>query len=789
MLCAWKFKVSVAGLVGLVMVPSALSAATVPDRDGEDGPVPKAQGKGFNMDYRPFLCYTINCKTAAKGDDNLAIKGIAIRLAQRSEAAVCFDTELMRYAAGWTNGFLDISKTHLTSYKGSQEAFIDGTIQFSTKAIPGWARKDQWADPRPLHAGPLPADWAKFTGLHRHGDEVILNYSVGGAEIFELPGFEATNGLSAFTRTFHIGKTDLPLTLYICEVQGGNVSERLTFGAGANRIIGKTAKNPAFCGIVSPAASDAMPELTVEEGTRLQCRLPASPVPRVLKVVVSNGSLAEDGAWARSWPWERTLRDPKQFCHGGPSRWTNSITTKGRLGFATGPYVVDTLTVPESNPWKSWMRFVAFDFFSDGRAAISTWNGDVWIVSGIDDKLENLTWKRFAAGLFEPLGLKIVDDQVFVLCRDRLARLHDLDHDGEADFYESFNSDAPAGPSYHAFAFDLQTDRAGNFYYTRCGQRVDPALPLNGGMVKVSKDGTKAELIARGLRAANGVSIGPHEEITCSDNQGNWIPSSRINLIKRDGFYGYVPHARAATVPTDYEKPICWIPQAIDNSSGGQVWVTSDQWGPLKGQLLHTSYGKGTLFLVLMEQIDGQAQGGVVQFPLKFESGIMRGRFHPRDGQLYVCGLKGWQTAGVRDAAFQRVRYAGKALRMPCEMHVTHRGIEVKFTCALDESSATDEQNYAIEQWNYKWSEDYGSPDFSVINPNAKGRDPVAVKSIQLGPDRKSVFLEIPELRPVMQMKIQFRIKADDGSPIAYEIYNTINRAGHGTTPAPQGIR
>ena len=92
-----------------------------------------------------------------------------------------------------------------------------------------------------------------------------------------------------------------------------------------------------------------------------------------------------------------------------------------------------------------------------------------------------MTWKRFAAGLFEPLGLKIVDDEVFVLCRDQLMRLRDLNGDGEADFHECFNNDTWLGPSYHAFAFDLQTDRAGNFYYIRCGQRVDPALPLFSG--------------------------------------------------------------------------------------------------------------------------------------------------------------------------------------------------------------------------------------------------------------------------------------------------------------------
>ena len=36
-------------------------------------------------------------------------------------------------------------------------------------------------------------------------------------------------------------------------------------------------------------------------------------------------------------------------------------------------------------------------------------------VSGVDDKLENLKWKRFATGLYQPLGLRIVDDKVYTV--------------------------------------------------------------------------------------------------------------------------------------------------------------------------------------------------------------------------------------------------------------------------------------------------------------------------------------------------------------------------------------
>jgi hypothetical protein len=81
--------------------------------------------------------------------------------------------------------------------------------------------------------------------------------------------------------------------------------------------------------------------------------------------------------------------------------------------------------------------------------------------------------------------------------------------------------------------------------------------------------------------------------------------------------------------------------------------------------MLHMSYGKCTLFNVLQEEVDGQAQGGVVRFPFKFTSGIMRGRFSPKDGQLYVSGLNVWQSDASKFGCLYRVRYTGKPVTMP----------------------------------------------------------------------------------------------------------------------------
>ena len=101
---------------------------------------------------------------------------------------------------------------------------------------------------------------------------------------------------------------------------------------------------------------------------------------------------------------------------------------------------------------------------------------------------------------------------------------------------------------------------------------------------------------------------------------------------------------------------------------------------------------------------------------------------------------------------------------------------EVTFSTELDSQAASDLNNYAVEQWNYLWSSEYGSAEYSVVEPKEKGHDPVEVTKVSLSPDTKTVKLTFDEIAPVMQMKIQLKLKAADGAPVEYTIYNTVNK-------------
>ena len=723
--------------------------------DGKPAPKPRPTGTQWDaMDLGAF--YSGGLQVPGEKNDVFrpALKGLNLNLGH--DAAVCFDTERMRFGLGWRGGFVKLP----TGREGLEGvASPVGEIVFKAEVLPGWAdASGGFKEPNPpvkdgkelVSHGPLPKDWAKWRGLYVHGKQVILSYTVGKVGVLELPAYDVAN--QSFTRTIHR--------------EGAAPAQQLLLATDTKL-----------------KASHNLPGATVETTAAgwLVLKLPATPTASTFVVALS-ASGAAPKASAANLP---------ALTKGGAAQWNPVLETAGVLGKSDSAYTVDTLTLPDgkANPWNSWIRTSGFDFFADAtKAAICSASGDVWLVSGIDDTLAKLKWKRFATGLFQPLGLKIVDGKVYVLGRDQITRLHDLNNDGEADYYENFNNDIAISSHYHEFNLGLETDRAGNFYFNKGGNLSGAKHAHHGVVAKVSKDGSKLEVWANGLRAPNGNGVGPDDELTSSDNEGNWVPTSRVNLMKRGGFYGHVHTAHTSTPPTDYDKPLFWLPHQVDNSSGGQVWVTSDKWGPFRGDMLHMSYGTCSLFKVMKEEVAGQVQGGVVRFPLSFESGIMRGHFSPRDGQLYVTGLRVWQSSGAKTGAFHRVRYTGKPVAMPTALHVKPTGLEITFTTALDAKSAADDGNWAIDQWNYNWSAAYGSKMYSVSEPgkvigenkvnNPKfGGEDLVVKKATLRPDGKTVFLEVEGgVKPVMQMRVRMNLNAADGTPINQTIYNTVNK-------------
>ncbi len=703
------------------------------------------------VDSGPFFSGSIT------GPVGPVYKGIVVRLGANREASVCYDTELLRAAVGWT-GFLKFDPARFGVIVPPK---VDGPATFATPRFPGVSLNEKFQNFREANPyGPIPKDIAHYQGLYRHGQRVVLQYTTGqktapGGEstILESPWFEAfgegtNNRTTAITRTFRITPAAKPLRLLIADA-GAKVrlhprseSASLIDEPGIGRVL-----------VIAPHANAVTIKLLVASSETNEAAfeqlVAASPVPEDLLA----------------------LTQP------GPKAWGEPLVTKGEVSTdKSSPYVVDTITLPFQNRFNALFFCGGHDFLPDGRAAVCTLHGDVWLVDGIDDKLERITWRRFATGLFQPLGLKVVKGQVYVVGRDQITRLQDLNNDGEADFYENFNNDAHVTLNGHEYVTCLETDRAGNFYYVK--GNCNSQTPHDGSLLRVTPDGSKLDVFATGFRNSNGIGMGPHDEITVAPQEGEWTPASGVFLVREGGFYGGMMSHHRPTPPTDFERPLVWFSRLADNSSGGQVWTTSDRWGPLSNQLLHMSYGQCRLRLVLRDtgtSEPGQLNGGSIELPLRFNSGIHRGRMNPRDGQLYVTGLKGWTTSAVHDGCFQRVRYTGRPLDLPVGMKCYKNGIALTFSRDLDRPSAQEASNYQLEAWNYKWSAAYGSPEYKPSAPGQIGRDEVQIRSSTLLEDNHTVLLELTDLKPVDQLAVNYTLFSREGLGLEQSAVLTLN--------------
>jgi hypothetical protein len=516
--------------------------------------------------------------------------------------------------------------------------------------------------------------------------------------------------------------------------------------------------------------------ITDEEGN-LRLRIPAGREPIRLQINMTSLAAADkvDAFEKLAAKQPIAIADLTPLTKGGPANWPDVLSAELQLGNTPGPFVVDVLSHPANNPGNDRFRMTGVDFVPEkDEMIVATWDGSIWRVSGIGQTTDKapLQWRRIAAGLFQPLGIKIRDGVIFVTCRDQLVALHDLNNDSEIDWYESFNNDHQVTEHFHEFAMGLQTDAEGNFYYAKSARHALPALvPHHGTLLKVSADGKHTEIIANGFRAANGVCLNPDGSFVVTDQEGHWNPKNRINWVTGGGFYGnmFGYHDVVDSSDSAMEPPLCWITNAMDRSPAELLWVDSDRWGPLKGSLLNLSYGYGKVFIVPHEKVGGKMQGGMCELPLpQFPTGIMRGRFHPVDGQLYACGMFAWSSTQEQPGGLYRIRYAGGDVKLPVGLRAIAGGLEVTFTEPLSPESASDPANFSIQVWDLKRSANYGSEHLNEHR--------LTIRAAELTSDGRTVRLSIPDIAPTWGMEIVYALKTKDGQPFQGKIHNTIHQ-------------
>ncbi|NBA74695.1 auracyanin family protein [Emticicia sp. ODNR4P] len=459
----------------------------------------------------------------------------------------------------------------------------------------------------------------------------------------------------------------------------------------------------------------------------------------------------------------------------------------------------------------------------DGRLGVCTRRGEVWIIENpYQTNGTKPSYKLFASGLHESLGLAYRDGSFYCTQRGELTKLTDTDGDDKADLYENVANWDLSG-NYHEYSYGPVFDKNGDMYLTFnvawVGYGEGKLAKWRGWLVKVTKEG-KLEPVATGLRSPAGFTVNSNGDVLFGENQGDWVGSGRITHLEKGDFAGNAgglywtkepdsplkltredlpdtgePMYEAAKKVKALKLPAVWFPHAIMGISTADMIEdeTNGKFGPFQGQYIVFDQGQSKAMRMSLEKVNGKYQGACYPFREGFQSGTVRARWG-NDGSIFVgMTSRGWGSTGKDLYGLQRLVWNG---RLPFEMKTISArpdGFEIEFTQPVDAKTASNASSYELKSFTYKYHHNYGSP---IIN-----QEKTPLKGIIVSADRKKVRLVIDNLRKGYIHEVRpSGILNEEGQPLLHEVgYYTLNNIPDGeaaqlteaqkvkasTTPAP----
>ncbi|WP_345651604.1 family 16 glycoside hydrolase [Streptomyces siamensis] len=399
-------------------------------------------------------------------------------------------------------------------------------------------------------------------------------------------------------------------------------------------------------------------------------------------------------------------------------------------------------------------QVTGMDWLPDGRLAISTWGGsqttagEVYLLDHVTGKTsrDKVTVQKVASGLREPMGIKYVDGSLYVSQKHELTQLVDNNGDFVADDRRTIAT-WPYGGNFHEFAFGLLY-RDGYFYvnlsvainYGGATTTPQPA-PGRGTTYKINRKTGDIHPVAGGLRTPNGIGWGPGGDIFTTDNQGGWLPASKLVHIKQDRFFNHYTEPQGPFDDRSVTQPVLWLPQnEIANSPSTPLYLTK---GRYAGQMLFGDVTYGGLQRAYLEKVKGQYQGAVFRYTQGLEAGVNRITLGP-DGAIYAGGLGAdgnWGQEGKLKFGLQKLTPNGGNTFDIKEMRAVDGGFDLEYTQPLSQATAEKlASHYQAEQWRYTPTSDYGGPKIA--------EERLDVRSATLAGDGRTVHLRVDGLKP-----------------------------------------
>jgi glucose/arabinose dehydrogenase len=442
-------------------------------------------------------------------------------------------------------------------------------------------------------------------------------------------------------------------------------------------------------------------------------------------------------------------------------------------------YKITTFETPKETA----MEVGAVDLMPDGKLALGTRRGEVWIVSGAGSSdASQVSYRLFASGLHEVLGIAYnpKDKCLYATTRYEITKLKDTDSDGRADVFDNFCDGWGVSGDYHEYALGSNFDKNGDLWVTLClTGSFSSQVPFRGWALRIKPDGAMVPTCS-GVRSPGGVGFDADGEVYYTDNQGPWHGSCTLQHLVPGSFQGHPagnvwydkapnmgprpvdpspetfqgdrarnearPGGDPGRMVLERERIKQLLPPAvylvhgkIGNSASAIICDLSDgKFGPFKKQVFVADQSHSNLSRVFLETVNGIKQGVVFPFRGGFLSGLIGGRMDA-EGRIFTGGSdRGWGARGGKPFCFEKLEWTGKVPFEVHEMRAKPDGFELTFTQPVDAKTAGDVASYSMREFTYAYREQYGGEEIAEVIPK--------ITKAELGKDGKTVRLTISPL-------------------------------------------
>ncbi len=644
-----------------------------------------------------------------------------------------FDPRLLAITKIWQGGFLDMTGEFLNrGGKGLKMGYESREISLGSKPFliaplnaKGEAIDFSFKEARFGDAATVKASLdSKEDHLARVAamDAQFLGYSRDSKQKQQLPSFQ-----------YRVGKNTLDIRTTIAA--DGTVTVNLTGELGSPQTFALN--------------SDALQNIASKQGqlANQQWTLPAGKTNATLtaKITLANN------AWRPEMVKFDYRKQPVKI-------------TESKANMPAG-YSVESYYPPKDNFGREQLfEALGLSLTEDNTVVIATRTAGIW-------RLVKGQWHLFADGTFDSLGVIAEDKKglsVVVGQKAELTRISDTNGDGIADKYETLFDAHSYHGNYHTYMHGPTRGSDGAYYislnlahddsgssYKAGGQYMGTQGGMGGWNIRVEPNG-KFTPWAYGLRSPAGLGTAPDGRIWYSDNQGEYMSTSKIFVLEKGAYYGHpsalvdlpgvTPEIAEKTRDSMLDKrtdAIILLPHnRVANSPGHPAWdTTKGKFGPFTGQMLMGDQTQSNLLRIAVQNVDGKEQGSVMPFIDGLESGVMRPLFL-KDGSLLLGQTgRGWQAKGGHVASLQRIVWDGKTVAPAIhEMLATATGFSLQLTQPLAASITSDalKSLLALESWVYRDAAEYGSDEL--------GMQKETISALRISADRKSIEIDLASL-------------------------------------------